>query len=294
MNARARSALFVGIRLTGVPWLVRQTIQRRRVTFLMYHDVAPGAFRQHVRALRRRYAIVPLSEYLSSRKSGSPLPDRSLVITFDDGHRRNAELVDVLRDEGVPVTIFLVSGVVGTHRRFWFKHGLSAREKQALKEVPNRVRLSTLEKAGFTDATEFGDRQALSGEEIQGMRQYVDFQAHTVSHPILTMCGDDEAQREIVTCRKELERRFALRTRAFAYPDGAHSPKVAEMTKDAGFECALTTEPGYADDETDLFRVPRFGVNDEGGASELIVTASGVWSAIRPALKRLVQFIRPR
>jgi hypothetical protein len=86
----------------------------------------------------------------------SKLPPKALVVTLDDGHRSNSALKDVLERHNIPITIFLCSGLIGTHRRFWFLHEKSSAVVQRLKTVPDDERLAVLRRAGFEEAKESG------------------------------------------------------------------------------------------------------------------------------------------
>jgi peptidoglycan/xylan/chitin deacetylase (PgdA/CDA1 family) len=287
VKSMLRRAFFFGLRATGVPFAMRALLQRRRVTVLMYHDTDPDRLDRHLAALTKRYHFIGLEDLLAALRGDrfDDLPPHAAVLTFDDGHRGNAAILEVLERRKVPVTIFLCSGIVGTRRRFWFKEPLDRSIKRELKHETNAGRLERLAAFGFAQDREAEDRQALSAEEIERMRGLVDFQAHTIFHPILPACTDAEARAEIEDCRRQLERAFGLEIYALAYPNGDYSPRDVELTRSAGYACALTTEHAFVDGTTDLFRMPRVAINDDGGVSEAIVGASGLWGFLRPRLK---------
>ena len=107
------------IRLTLLPLVLRELFQRKKVTILLYHDPSPGRFADHLAILKKRYNIVSLRRFVEAHLAGTlgHLPPKSLVLTFDDGHRGNHGLIGLLRDLPAPPTIFLCSGVVGTSTR---------------------------------------------------------------------------------------------------------------------------------------------------------------------------------
>lgn len=282
----ARRLAFFLMRCVGIPWLFRFTRQRRRVTFLTYHEMSPELGRRQLRALGKCYHFISLREYVEARKQGSvaELPRTAAVLTFDDGHRGNYALLPLFRELGIPVTIFLVSGVVGTKRRLWFSLDLRADQLEGLKQLPNRERLSRLSELGYAPEKEAAVADTLSSREVDAMRDTVDFQAHTVFHPILPNCEDDESWHEIAECKHQLETEYGLDIYAFAYPNGDFGEREVEYARRAGYQCALTTQPGSADDSTDLFRIPRMVINGAGSPSEIIVQASGAWSWLRPSL----------
>ena len=81
----------------------------------------------------------------------------------------------------------------------------------------------------------------------------------TVTHPILARLPDDEARAEIRDSRNALESILDERVGLFAYPNGRPGAVTcAAMVREAGFDAALTTEPGAASMATDRMELPRF------------------------------------
>lgn len=273
-----RRLIFKLLRWTGVPFLLREVLQRNRVSILCYHDPRAQDFERHVRLLSRRYNIIPLQRYLDwRRRPGIGMPPRALVLTLDDGHKNNYQLRELLQRADIPVTIFLCSGIVGTKRHFWWTNAPTERLDE-LKRLSDHERREALRLRGFTETKDFLERQALSGEEIFRLRSLVDFQSHTKFHPILPQCDDLRAADEIRNSKRDLEARFGLHIYAFAYPNGDYSERDLELVRHAGYECALTIDGGYNDVRTDLFRLRRIPMHDAADDDELMVKASGLWA----------------
>jgi len=291
----ARRVAFAALRATLLPFLFRE-IQRRKVTIIVYHAPQPEVFDEHLAVLERLYNIIPLSTYVAAREAGatSALPPKALIVTIDDGHRSNYLLGAVIAKHHVPVTIFLCSGVIGTKRRFWFLHLPTAANVQHLKTVSDVERNRVLRGIGFENAREFDERQALSEAEIEELKPAVDFQSHTVFHPILTQCQIESAAAEIVDSKHDLEARLSDDVYALAYPNGSYSEREAALAARAGYRCALTLDRGLNSDDTPLFKLRRIALPDDADRHELIVKTSGLWGAIRSisAAKRGIIFAR--
>lgn len=281
-----RAIIFWLLRLTGLPLLLREVVQRRRVSILCYHDPRPEDFARHLRVLTRLYSVIPLERYLAWRRDPAiDLPPKALVITLDDGHRGNYALTDVLARYGIVVTIFVCSAIVGTHRRFWWKD-LSRAECARLKRISDADRLKALTQGGHEETREYPERHALSTQEMQVLGAHADLQSHTRFHPVLPRCTDARAADEIAGSKAELERRFGLRVQALAYPNGDYTPRDVALARQAGYACALTIDGGYNDASTDLFRLRRLPMSDQATNSELIVKASGLWTLWERAAAR--------
>jgi len=278
-----RSAVFAILRYSGVPFLLREVAQRSKVTIVVYHSPAVKQAKEHFRVLTARYNVISLSDYIRAREEGTVcyLPPKSLIITFDDGHRSNFALKPLLEESRLPIAIFLCSGVVGTHRHYWWFHSRCAAEVEAYKLMTDAQRVNSLLNQGYNAQREFHDRQSLSFSEIEALRPWVEFQSHTVTHPILTACSDEKAEHEIAQSKTELEEQYGLSIQALAFPNGDYGEREIALARKAGYACALTLDPGFNDERTDLFRLRRIALSDGASVHELIVKTSGLWNLLR-------------
>lgn len=253
----------------------------------MFHDITPQIARQSFRYLSRYYSIISMQEFQEAllEQDLGPLPRKAMIITFDDGHRQNFEILSILEEYGVSATIFLCAGIVNTNRHYWFKANPTGKPTDDLKKLPNQKRLEVLAEAGFRQEVEYEDRQALNRNEMLAMASTVDFQAHTVFHPILPTCEDEESWQEIAGSKEMLEQDFGLQINAFAYPNGDYGSREVDYLKKAGYKMAVTVEPGFNSVSSDPFQLKRLSSNDTADMNELIVKSSGLWYFLRKFTK---------
>ncbi len=269
--------LFKILRYSGLPWLFRTFIQRDKFTILLFHDISPEVARQTFQFLKQRYHLIGIEAYLKARQNGESLPSKAMILTFDDGHLGNYRLLSIIREFNLPISIYLCAGIVDTKRHYWFTKKHAVYSGDELKRIPNREKLALLEEVGFMPEKEFSEPQAMSKAQIEEMKPYVNFQAHTLFHPILPQCDHEEAIAEIITAKATLEKEFGLTINAIAYPNGDYSERDIQLAKKAGYQCGITVDYGFNNLQTDPFRLKRLSVNDTSNLDELSVKSSGVW-----------------
>ena len=275
------------LRYSGIAALWREIVQRNKVTFLLFHDMHAADAERNFTYLKQHYNIIGLNDYLEAVQNHQPLPRKAVVITFDDGHISNYDILPIIKRLRIPVTIFLCSEIVGTHRHFWFRHSQEMKTRvESLKRLTNKQRLEELKAYVFEQSAEYSDRQALTKEQIEEMKAWVNFQSHTCFHPILPQCDDSTAHEEIADSRHRLEDALGLSVNALSYPNGDYSARDIRLAKEAGYMCGVTVDAGYNDLGSDLFRLKRFSVNDAHTTTELMVKASGCYALLKNLLHR--------
>jgi peptidoglycan/xylan/chitin deacetylase (PgdA/CDA1 family) len=249
---------------------------RDRVAILLYHDPDPATLDQHLSYLRKICDLVRLED-IAAPGMGRP----RAVITLDDGHKRNVELVPVFIKHRVRPTIFLCSRIVGRARRHWWLHpGAKQAGIERLKRMTNEQRLAELERYGYRqDADDVAT--GLDYEQIEKMRPYVDFQAHTRFHPILTRCGDNECAEEIIGCKAELEAMLGKPCTQFSYPNGNYGKREIDLVKAAGYKSARTSDIGWNDRFSDPFRLRTIIIDDAASTRWFAAQLTGIPPLVR-------------
>lgn len=192
------------------------------VPILTYHRFGPKAAKMVVTPedfaaqmdflAEHGYRVIPLSDLVEFLKGRQALPERSVVITIDDGYASNYHhAYPVLKKHGFPATIFL-----------------------------------------YTDFAGAGDALSWAQMKEMRASGLIDIQAHSKSHANLTdrLAGEsEEAYRqrldsEIQIPRDTLKRRLGADSLAFAYPYGDANTLAIDRVSKAGYDLAATVEPG--------------------------------------------------
>jgi peptidoglycan/xylan/chitin deacetylase (PgdA/CDA1 family) len=257
----------------------RRTLGRGQAVVLAYHSVAdlggdpilaqfgvpPTRFAAQLDSLRRRgWSFVDLDAVLYALAGERRLPRRAVLVTFDDCY---ADLlaagVPILAEREIPAIAFAVAGLLGATNQWDLK--LGAQE------------LSLLDADGL--------------RELHANR--VEIGSHGVWHRPLTKVPADELEDELVGSARRLEQVGLSRPRAFSYPYGDLSAKVAGAARDAGYSAAFTTEPGVVRRHSERTALPRIEVH----ASDLpwqvrILARTAGWPA--PLRVRALRYLRVR
>jgi peptidoglycan/xylan/chitin deacetylase (PgdA/CDA1 family) len=225
------------------------------------------------------------------------LPRNALAITFDDGYRDNlTHAAPILARHGLPATIFLTTGLIGTGEIAWFDRLAQAfkltRAEAFIAPWGERVglvdesaRLRALDRAlgylkrrpddelrrtvdrvvddlAVTDLRGVKNRM-LTWDDVHALRGLgFTIGAHTVNHPILSRVTPERARTEIVGSRAMIEAAGAGAPRAFAYPNGGvgdYTAAVAGLVREVGFTCAVTTRFGVNTAATSPWELHRGG-----------------------------------
>lgn len=217
------------------------------IPVLMYHKVSPDSFRngpglrvtpyefeRQIKYLKESgYNDISLDELVTHWEKGTSLPNRPVVITFDDGYEDNyIYAFPVLKKYGYTATIFLVYNEVGGYNQW--------------------------------DIKEHNTRpfKLLTWEQIRTMQDYgIYFESHTLNHHHLTSLPAEEAQKEICESKTKLEQALGKPVNYIAYPYGQHNDQICEITQKAGYKAAVTTITGTNQQTTDPYRLKRLRIN---------------------------------
>ena len=231
-----------------------------------------------------RFQPVGIDDVAAAVEGRASLPKRPLLVTFDDGYADNHEsALPILRERGIPAALFLTTDVVGTRTGFWWDRAawcfrntqqieadlpgigpaswesgdtgaVARRWIEAMKVVPEDRKLAALgdlpAALGVSVPDDAFDGLVLTWDEVRAMTVGgVAMEAHTLTHPILTRVGPDEARRQIEGSRDRVEAETGRRPVGLAYPNGQPGDvdeAVRSIVAEAGFSVAFTLAPGPA------------------------------------------------
>ncbi|WP_377272554.1 polysaccharide deacetylase family protein [Peterkaempfera sp. SMS 1(5)a] len=276
----------------------------RRLAVLAYHGIDdPRSFAAQMDRLLRIANPVSLDEVRQAAAEDRPLPPRSALVTFDDGDRSVVtEALPVLASRGIPAVAFVVTGMVGGDRPFWWqeasflaRHGGTARSLapggspaaavRRLKALPDPDRRRSLAEMRVS-ASRLAPRQPqLSPEDLAALRSGgVQIGNHTMDHPCLDRCDDATVRTEIVGAHQALHRWLGEPPTAFAYPNGNFDPRADRVLRELGYHLGfLFDHRQEALLPRDPLRISRLRVN----AATSLHRFDTILSGLHPAVHRL-------
>ena len=268
-------------------------------------------FSRQLDLLGAHFNVLPLAE-ARDRLAAGTLPARAVCITFDDGYANNCEIaVPLLRQKGVPATVFVATGYLDGGRMFNDTVIESVRRSQAqldlsplglgryelkdwtarrqcvanilgqIKYLDPRERSHKAEQVAAAVGVDLPQDLMMTQAQVRRLADNgIEVGAHTVNHPILTRVSEEEARRELVESKARLEAITGRTVRFFAYPNGQpvrdYDSAHVRLARDAGFELAVATADGAVTRHSDAFQWPR--ISPWGG------------SVFRSALRMAVAF----
>ncbi|MGJ3237868.1 MAG: polysaccharide deacetylase family protein [Anaerolineae bacterium] len=223
------------------------TLRRINVPVLMYHYVselpedaddirrgltlAPDIFREHIAYLSANgYQTVSLNDVDQALEYGTSLPDKPVVLTFDDGYLdAYTEVFPVLRDYGMTGTFFIITQFADERREGYMN---------------------------WEQIAEMAD----AGMHMEG---------HSKTHPSLRERDLDYLVYQVLGSLESVTFHTERIARIFSYPIGHYDVNTLRFMASTPVERAVTTQPGIRQTTDNRYEVPRLRITDTTGIAGL-------------------------
>jgi peptidoglycan/xylan/chitin deacetylase (PgdA/CDA1 family) len=220
-------------------WRITQSYKKSRV--LMYHSIS-----EHIKKEKHnKWRVKPKDFekqmnwfYKNNWKSFTiselvkldEIPEKSFVITFDDGYEDNfTNAFSVLQKYNFKATIYLVPNQTINH---W-----EEKNTTVLSNLLNEKQILEMQNSGL-----------------------IEFGSHTLSHVNLSIISDEQLINELRESKKEVENITKKECEAFAYPYGKFDDKIVQAVKNAGYKNATVVKRGLFEQNDDIFTIKRIGI----------------------------------
>lgn len=268
------------------PWLkwIRKDSEKR-IPILMYHSISdeleekmpeyyrvntrPKKFLQHMEWLHyQNYSIIDVDEALRRVQNSTLIPDRCVVLTFDDGFRDFfVNAWPVLKYFRYRATVYLPTAFIGESRKV------------------------------------FKGRECLTWKEVRELhRQGISLGSHTVNHPTLYGLPWEEIGRELGESRQRIEKELQAPISLFCYPyafpqeDAGFVRRLRRELVGQGYRNSVTTIIGRVRGKDDPFCMPRLPINESDDVElfEAKLTGAYDWMAHAQSFIRHVKLCMRR
>lgn len=234
---------------------------RRRSIILCYHAIASDdwfhtvtteAFQEQIRSLRKDgYNFISLSDLTRCLRDRSALPHPFCIVTFDDGYSDVLSVKPFLKDEGIRPAMFVL----------------------AETEKVSRKGLGT-------------DRPFMDDQDIRGLAEDGwDIGCHGATHQALSDVPFEVLQHEIIHAREMLKKRLGLPINFFAYPFGSYEYTASSFVRRGEYQAALSMDDSLSISRSQIWRLPRVGVNGTYTLSEFRDALAPLSILFRKAVK---------
>lgn len=264
---------------------LRPFFRFRGTYVILFHNPAPDILDDALTTLRKVGPLVPYTEVVQAVLD-KRAPEPGFALTFDDGYKENAALLEVLEKHDCAAMFFLNTAHIDSERPLWFMKRSRTfwRLKSRLKQLDYQGFLTAIEDAGLTEPVALRGRFGLTSEEVRTLlaRGHA-VGLHTHNHPFLTHLSKAEIEREITECAARLEEVTGEPApyMYFAYPDGDHDLRVAEELEALGVHSAVTTEPGAIPDQVRPTLIPRLPIADTDYPGMALFKLSGAYRQLK-------------
>ncbi len=242
-------------------------------------SAGPAAFAAQMDFLAKNYRVVSMPEVLDSIEKGKNLPQKSVLITFDDACCDFGEIAwPIMKRYRLPATVFVATAYPGhPERMFWWdrlyqairltkkqtleiapfgKLPLQAKDDQAqtIRRIQNHFKTlehkaalamidAVIEQSGVKIRPQ---KTVLDWDELRKLaKEGVTLGGHTRTHPILTQISPEAAKQEIRGSMQDLQREIGETLPVFAYPNGNGDERIWQILREAGVKAAFSTERGF-------------------------------------------------
>jgi peptidoglycan/xylan/chitin deacetylase (PgdA/CDA1 family) len=293
-------------------------------SFLDGNLVHPRVFRQQLQFLKAHYHIIHPEDFRAWIEQRKPLPPRAVLVTCDDGLVNTlTDMLPLLQSESVPCLFFVTGASCGDKPgMLWYEELYHLMRIKPFDELSSQLppeegaefpssksfqtrwwstvrrasRLSASARAAWLDLlrSQCGPAQNLHSERrwrllsIAELRQLkeagMSIGAHTLSHPVLSLCSEEEARREIQQSKIDLETALGRPVWALAYPFGNPSTmgeRELRLAREAGFACAFLNVEHWGAGLSDPFALPRTHVSQDTAVAEFAAHLSGLHTRLQ-------------
>ena len=204
----------------------------RGLSVLMYHSIGyeknndlkipKEQFKEQMKYLKNNgYNTLTIKEFYDFLTVNKPIPEKSLLITFDDGYLDNYKYAfPILKEYGLRATFFIVTNTIDKDS--------NCLNSAQLKEM-----------------------------DFYGM----DIQSHTLNHEELNKLSYERQLKTLKDSKEKLEELLGKNVYSIAYPYGKYNENTIKAANTSGYKLGFTTGGRVVNKNTGIYKLRRIYVN---------------------------------
>lgn len=216
-------------------------INVKEIPVIMYHSidyeegnelrVPKENFKKQMQYLKDNgYNTISLDELYDFIKNDSKVPEKPVILTFDDGYVDNyTNAYPIIKELGLKATVFIITSCIDKDKSFL--------TSEQIKEMDAN---------GFT------------------------VESHTVNHDRLAEISYNEQVDTLKQSKVFLENILKREIKYIAYPYGLWNKNTLKAVEETGYNMAFTTEAGWAEKENGVYTLNRIYIKASASMDEFI------------------------
>jgi peptidoglycan/xylan/chitin deacetylase (PgdA/CDA1 family) len=242
--------------MTIIPVLLYHSVSTQPARWIAAYTVTPHVFAQHVELMAQSgRTAMTVSQLVDALAGRTRLPQRPLLVTFDDGFADFAPAASMLADRKLPSTLYVTTGAL--------------RGRPPWLHEPADMALPPAPMLEWTQLTELAS-------------QHVEIGAHTHTHPQLDVIHPAAAGQEITLSKHLLEEALGQEIKSFAYPHGFHCTRVRRLVRDAGYTSACAVRNALSSHCDHVLSLARLTVRADTTAEQIAAWLAGRNARVAP------------
>ena len=182
-----------------------------KILSIYFHNPTKKVFRKILEWLvNHNYKFISTKELQNFIVQNHKPAGKMVCITFDDAWSKNLELIDLIEEYEVPITVFVPTEAV-LNGNYWFEFAkIKGQEKYTF--ILNKKKFKKLEGEIFEEKVSILKskyslpRSCITLEELIELskNKFITIGSHSVTHPILHMLIPEKQEQELVQSKKIL------------------------------------------------------------------------------------------
>ncbi len=299
-------------------------LESRSLVIFNYHRIRSGSieghpfdegvygptqeiFWDHMNWLKKNTNLISEQELIEHVRDQKKLPKASVMVTFDDGYKDNAELaLPVLTDQKIPAIFFIATHSIEKRELGWWDtiaymikktthsqlvlrgrtFDLSPPRGAVIHELQEWMRtlradntasliqeISTACEVSLP-TPEMCSKELMTWEQIsESVKAGITIGSHTHSHRVLSTLNLSEQFEEFRLSKQILEQKLGVPIRSVAYPVGGHEDchlETGELAEKCGYQLGFSFQTGanHLDD------LSPFGIRRVSGEDTIPLTCA--------------------